>query len=115
MGRLDKYLKLVEFDVGNEHFAIDFKVEDRIRLAEINDQKEFVKKYQLTAEFCRILLVRSMPDEKPEAIDAYLTNNLDLFFEELLVGAKVVPREVMDRQKAELAKKVEGAQSPSPV
>jgi len=106
MGKFEKYHKTAaEFEVDGEHFAIEFKVRDRIKLAAAYEQKDAELRFTKLYEFYSNILKRTYPEEKTEDIDDFLNLKIEKFSIELLIATGLTTREEQDRLRAEIAKK----------
>ena len=106
MGKFDKFIGKLEFKVAGEEFVIDFRVKDRIALAAVYDSKGNEAKYSAMADFCTVLIMKNYPNETKEAVESFLTSNMDVFASELMISANITKREDYEKAREEVKKQM---------
>jgi len=105
MGKFEKYTnKKLKFTIDGTDLEIDFRVRDRLELASIHELKKPEDQYEKLIVFCTKLLTRSYPDELPGGFDGFLVTNLELFLEEVMVGANLATRAAFKKSGGDFRK-----------
>jgi len=105
MGKFSKYVGKLKFSVSGTDFEIDFKVKDRIALAEAYDNRDQAARYSKLILVCHNLIKNSYPEENDEEIDSFLVRNIEQFLVEILISAGLTTKEEQEKLRNEVIKK----------
>ena len=99
MGKFERYLGKTSFKIDDEEIVLDFKVGDKLKLMNVQEAKG--DKYPRMFELIKDVFKRSYPDEKEEAIDAFLMKKFEVVLPELFIALGLTTREEMEKSVKE--------------
>ena len=107
MGKLDEYLDgIVKFTFRDFDWKLQIGVKEMGEIMTLQE-KQFKRRVNIREELIacyKKIIVKSHPEETPEAIEKFLGLVVEVFHPEVLVAAKVMTRKEIEKQSEKAMK-----------